>query len=371
MLPTIFAYSHRRRAQSYLLRDVFTTAEAAPIASPRTCEPGPGTLTLTNTTTGGAISIASTKLAFTRPSDGQNYNAYGFVATAGWARVTGRTLYGVLQSTVMDRHQFGLRKASSLNQVDTGILVGGSSDLSVRTTSQTVNVGSSLTANTDYQVAIVLRGTGEALFIRGGSQYPSWALLWVGAIDTYLNFFPALANFNSDVRVDELALLDKGGAFTTDYGLASTLSVIPADGETATSAADGLVYLTWTVVANETLIIRFRRTDDDNCYRLECAQAGGTIKLFRRQAASDTELDSGKTQTWTAGSQYRIGVTFAGSEIRTFVETTTPVTAAKHVATSQTFNQSATGVKVSGFTAAANLEIYPRTFSGTDGVTLA
>jgi len=32
---------------AYLLRDQFTTPEAAPIASPRTCEPGPGTLALT------------------------------------------------------------------------------------------------------------------------------------------------------------------------------------------------------------------------------------------------------------------------------------------------------------------------------------
>lgn len=30
----------------YLLNDQFTTDAAAPLASPRTCEPGPGTLTL-------------------------------------------------------------------------------------------------------------------------------------------------------------------------------------------------------------------------------------------------------------------------------------------------------------------------------------
>ena len=38
-----------------LLYDTFKTADAAPITSPRTCEPGPGTLVITDTGNNAAI----------------------------------------------------------------------------------------------------------------------------------------------------------------------------------------------------------------------------------------------------------------------------------------------------------------------------
>ena len=39
----------RKGGVEFLLRDEFTTPDAAPITSPRTCEPGPGTLTFVDT----------------------------------------------------------------------------------------------------------------------------------------------------------------------------------------------------------------------------------------------------------------------------------------------------------------------------------
>lgn len=355
-----------KRKTRYLLRDLFTTAAGAPLASPHTCEPGPGSLTLVNTTN-GSISISSGQLRLSRPTSGQSWSAYGFWV-ANVTRAPGRTLYFIAQSSAIDRLDFGVRGSGSVNQTDAGLMWGSTTSLAMRHNAGSEDtVGTSLTANTDYQMAIVMRGAGQAYFVRGGSQYPAWTLLGVTTRDSALtNNYLSVSNFNSDLKMDAVAILDKPGLWTRGYGATSAFSLFPASGDTAVSPADALMYFTWTPIANETLSLYFRRTDDDNTYRLDCAQAGGTIKLYRRESGVDTELDAGKTQTWTAGTPYRIGIVYAGTTIRTYVEST----GLKHTATGQTFNQSATGCKVSGFTLGANWELWPRTFNGTDAVSL-
>jgi len=59
-------------ASLFDLRDLFTTAHAAPLVSPRTCEPGPGTLTLTDTgnkmtTSASSLVVTGAVSAYTDP----------------------------------------------------------------------------------------------------------------------------------------------------------------------------------------------------------------------------------------------------------------------------------------------------------------
>jgi len=66
---------------TWLLYDEFTTADAAPITSPRTCEPGPGTLTLVQTD--GSQALSGGKYVFTAQTtpDWGDQGFYGSVQT--------------------------------------------------------------------------------------------------------------------------------------------------------------------------------------------------------------------------------------------------------------------------------------------------
>jgi len=115
--------------------------------------------------------------------------------------------------------------------------------------------------------------------------------------------------------------------------------------------------------------MNFHYTSDDDRYYLACAAsdaaAPNTIKMFRVEGGVSTEIDAGKTQTFTIGNQYRLGVIFAAGTFRSFVETAAGVTL-KHSTTGQTFNLTELTCKVTGFTSGANWELWPRTLSGTD-----
>src|SRR4030043_1892939 len=81
---------------SYQLRDEFTTDASAPLASPRTCAPGPGALTLVQTDgqfsiVGGVLQIPSQ----TTP----DLSSLGFYGTT-YARQAGRFIYAKLSRSV-------------------------------------------------------------------------------------------------------------------------------------------------------------------------------------------------------------------------------------------------------------------------------
>jgi hypothetical protein len=140
--------------------------------------------------------------------------------------------------------------------------------------------------------------------------------------------------------------------------MATAVNVTPATGNTLTGKADSLIEFTWTPAAAETLSIYFRRTDDDNTWRLDCDQAAGTIKLYRRQAASDTEVAAGKTQTWTVSVAIRIEINTFGTMIKTYVSKIV-----KHE-TTDAYNQTVKGAKVVGFATGVNFVMWPK---GTEG----
>jgi len=337
---------------TYLLRDNFTTDDNEPITTPRTCEPGPGTLTMVQTATNDTY-ISGGKYVETRPSAGHDYAGLGFVSVAGYERRMGRALYVKQNFANKDQVEFaGWADSSTMATQD-----GAEKYATYDTYSNSV----------DYEVALISRSFGSLSFVKGGA-FTDWTLSYVSYQRGFIDLYPRHRNYNGAVSIDEFSLVDKSGKFATDYGPCSVFDPVPASGDSATMPADALMYFHWTPAAGETLIWRFRRTDDDNCYRLECDQAAGTIKLFKRESGSDTELDAGKTQTWAVSVACRIAVICIGSTILTQVQVSNAYyLTAKHTATDQTFNESATGTTIAGFAAGANWEIWPRAFSG-DGI---
>jgi hypothetical protein len=155
-----------------------------------------------------------------------------------------------------------------------------------------------------------------------------------------------------------LAAFQLYGEWETDDGIAILSVPSPASGETAVIEPNGYMYFNWVPQSGETLLVDFRKLNDNNLWRVSCGQAGGSIQLQKIVSGTPTTISSG-TQTWTPGTTYRIAIRCAGSQIRAFVNSVSKVN------TADTFNQNETGFKISGFSSGSRLEIYPRTISGT------
>ena len=348
---------------TYLLRDEFTTEEAAPLALPRTCEPGPGMWAGVGASwsivVGGKLRAPGSVVANTHYLIGPvQSRAVGLAMFTQFNRVNSNN-YHPSWGFADNNTTF-----NSTGDWDANILpaAGQQTLILVNTASIT---GPGYVASTDYETAIILRTTGALFFIKGGA-YTEWTLIWVDNISSTSTLYPVIYARDEQADINYCRIEQLPSPFDTDYGSATYYDATPAGNDTATSKANATQYFSWTVGSTETLIIRFRRTDDDNCYRLECNQALGTIKLFKREGGSDTELDAGKTQTWTPATTYRIAIQYVGTGIKTWVGTTS-----KHSATGQTFNQTATGAKVSGFASATGWEIWDRQYSGSAAAVLS
>lgn len=354
-----------------LYRDTFSVAEAAPMASPHAADVI-GSMTLTDTATGADMLVTGGEWVRARPTGNQGFGNYGGVTVTSFPRAPGLLFYSKQKSTVIAGHSFGMNDASVLAGVGNngGIYLISATQLAIFPgAGGTPEVGA-VTSAVYYQLGVMARSAGAHFLIQGGAQYPSWTRLYVSIQNNAATLYMVNADFNSDVTVDLLDVRQKNqGTWLTDYGGCVYFDATPTANDTFTGVADALIYFTWTVVSGETLIINFHYTDDDNRYYLACAAsdaaAPNTIKLFRVEGGVTTELNAGKTQTFTIASQYRVGITHAAGSFWTFVEVAAGVTA-KHTVTGQTFNLTEVSGKVTGFTNAANLEVWKRTLSGTD-----
>jgi hypothetical protein len=118
--------------------------------------------------------------------------------------------------------------------------------------------------------------------------------------------------------------------------------------------ANGIIEFDWTPALNETLNLMFRRTNDDNTLVVRCVQASNTITMYKRVGGVESDISFGtgnsNSQTWTASTRYRITIVAVGTAPKSYVDR-----ALKNVALATTDQESATGVKVSGFTTGNDL----------------
>lgn len=324
----------------YLFRDEFTTPDAAPIATPRTAEPGPGTISFTDA--GNVESISGGNLVISGTTSGTNT---GFFTTT-FTRVAGRALvysFGAVVNTGISRMGWASSFGSGEN---IGVSFVNPTTVQVRETVANPSIPVSMPST----LTMVLRSTG--FFLINGTKllWPArtvntsniGANMWIGGGQT-----PNMSIV--DLSVTDIVAMDDDSKVYTNY------IAIPADGQITTMTADGIVEFNWTPAGGETLTIMFRRTDDDNTLKIVCTQAAGTIRYYKREAGADTEFVTGTTtQTWTAGVNYRITIRTVGTTVFSYVDNQS-----KNSPTAQTFNQSATGVKVSGFATGSNLYCWP------------
>ncbi len=361
-LAQVAALAPRSVQYDYLLRDFvpgITPDEAAPLASPRTCVPGPGTLTVVQTA--GTHSVSGGEWVFSANNIG--FSALGwFSDDMGWS--TGKALLfrALLTRTASDSGAIvGVmwKTALDFNPNFTNLVAfrfDGLAGIGVQAgqSGSVANVSvPTLTQGVDFCVV-----AGEHPKFLAGST-----LLWVGTT-AFIAFHAFATVANADGKVSGLRVLDLSlydSRFASDYGLATSRVAAADAGTVTTMSSDALVEATWTPAASDVYELSVRRTDDDNRWIVRCDQAAGTIKLVERNGGVETERSSA-AQTWTVGTAYRVVAICDGTTIKTWVNSGL----AKNTYSSATFNQTATGVKTSH--AVTNLIVWPRYVTLPSGI---
>lgn len=195
------------------------------------------------------------------------------------------------------------------------------------------------TVGQTYRVGIVLRSAGAFFCVESDSE--RCQLLYVASSGQESPLYPCLVNFDAALTLDNLDVVDLSGTrWGNDFGICDGAYIAsPEAGATIDAFKDSIIEFTWTPGAGETLSLYFRHQDDDNCWRLDCSQAGGTIKLYKVEKGVATELDPGKTQTWTVDVPHRIMIFAAHEQIRTYVSDslkhslTASIRAVRHITT--------------------------------------
>lgn len=334
----------------------FATDQAAPLTSPHTEAGAVGSLTITDTgnnlSASGGKAVATTVVASGNP---------GWIGTASFARRCGRMVRGLIHHVVPGPRDFlGYTSAANMSQW-THLLFAN--QLSGHIYDNNVAVVALWTLGIDvaYTGRVVLRDTGAFYLIEGGA-YTQPTLIWVSATGSadplYATWFD---NLGGSLKAGGFSVTALGGAWATDYGIATSYKATTTDADTATMTADALVYHTITAQTGVTQELHFRVTDASNYWLLRMAAPGtNTIKVIEVVAGVETERAS-TAQTFVNATQYRIGVIAAGAVITPYVDNT-----AKTGYASAATGLSATGVYVSH--AGAKLECWPRNPSLPAGV---
>ncbi len=151
-----------------------------------------------------------------------------------------------------------------------------------------------LTDDVNYDYAIILRATGAFYFIKGGTQFPAWTLVWVDdtvTSDPVYMSFAAAAGAGS--RLMDFLLAGRtvlGGAFASAYGLATDrLAGSRSAGDTFSHTADFFAEFVVTTLPSSGQIEFWFRIEDANNYWSVTIDSSGDLDLDEVVASTPTQ----------------------------------------------------------------------------------
>jgi len=184
--------------QSYILYDQFTTADDAPITTPRSCEPGPGTLTVTQANNCFAISSGRLNVA----SGGGGF--YGLIG-AGVAREAGRMLMASLtKSSGNDLFPLAWANSNTISfpafvNLDHGIYDGAAGLYTASSGPSYRVVGTNTVGTVGF--AIILRASGCFVIDTTNQK-----LLWVDSAGNTATVYPAISQIGVAGYIDNFRI---------------------------------------------------------------------------------------------------------------------------------------------------------------------
>jgi len=294
MRAPLLSRSHRRRVSGdeivLDLDERFNTDEAAPIATPRSTEPGQQTLTLVDIESvmpisGGVLDVGD---QVTSPVWGEE-GGYGEALVREAGRALMLTVNGV-----------ALSGNSAIGWNDAGDLGPAWNHLehAIRGVSGAIAVGSTsvvaFTSQTgvDLKYLFLLRAAGCHYFVKGGT-YPEWSRRWVDNALSDTPLYPVWTNYDGDFTLDDLrsALLDSPWD-NENADATQVLAGARSAGDTFNHEKDCLIEAEIaTIPAAGQIEIRFRIQDANN-YLQVTVDSAGDLDLDKVIGGTPTQLDS-------------------------------------------------------------------------------
>lgn len=267
----------------YLVDDKFVSIDAAPLTSPRTCEPGPGQLVIIDTNNTLGIPAGGEIVPVAMNAGNNNPGIYH---NAGFSRVAGRTF----KTRVKNVSAFGSDANKTFSPLIGWMETAGEANIAnmegvcfwiantkfqVFDSISAVNVVTLKTnaADTYYDIAVILRSGGGAFHVVDGE------LLFITQRSTDSNVHPNIATIGSNRNNFGAKYFINGDLpypWNTDYGIATQrLSGARAVNDTYTHEANGYLEFTITTLpAAGTIQVSARRQDNNNMIRIDIASTG-------------------------------------------------------------------------------------------------
>ncbi len=267
---------------AYLFYDKFTTADSAPLGSPRMTEPAGGSWTVIETD--GEFSISSGALNY--PVQATPVLGDQSMYAGSWTRRNGLALiFDMQMSTRSTCYPLIWNSAASGAPALSNGMYTTSTAFRLRTGASAAGFDiTALAASTTYTVAIVQRDNGCYIYIKSGSD---WILQWVDTQGSFLNTYVLFANHSAAGTLDNVRVIDLPAPYNSEFGLA-LVNVTSSFGTIQTGTATGshVLRLTrGTTAANDTATLNFRQTDANNLLRARVSRNAGNT-------AYDLELQS-------------------------------------------------------------------------------
>ncbi|KKN79017.1 hypothetical protein LCGC14_0344930 [marine sediment metagenome] len=311
----------------WLLYDEFTTADAAPITSPRTCEPGPGTLTAFQPS--NQLGIVGKKLT---SADVAEYSALMDATVGGLTKTAGVAIHA---------------KIDSFTSGDNTLILGINNDATPSAGMGGANIH--MREGTIYRVN---DGT-NAVIIGGACSYPMhplmvfrstdteagvWMvingkLVWVYKNTTTLNY-PGIANHATIYEADNfgfLSLLANGYAeWDVDFSTVTDSKTNPASGTTYDADADHSYVCSFTVEDGSAVQVFSRYVDNTHYGMMFRVLSNRAPRLAYNIGGGDQILWTGSQLTDAVS--YKFDLVVEGAVAKLYIDNVlqTPVAAANY-----------------------------------------
>ena len=271
----------------YYLYDTFATSDAAPVSSPRNCEPI-GTFTITDT--GNKLSITGAKLV-----------ASGAQTSLSDPKLTGIdrqirpgvVLYSKCKGAT---YRVGYKDVTNPANPWNGLFVSSNNVYQYEPTAYKQIKGVTTDSGTTYEIATITRSNGGGItFIKGGA-FSDWTLLAVGICSAASEAYSSHIHWDvgAAAEIDDLIERPLYGIYgkSTTYANLINYAAIANNYSDNAASADCYIEFSYKPSSAEVLNVMFRRTDDDNCWIMRVTSAeggGGTIEIIEKSSGSETQ----------------------------------------------------------------------------------
>lgn len=295
------AYNRAQALIDYLFKDDFTTDEAAPITSPRTAEPGPGTWDII-ADTGNNFSISDGKLVW-----GGSVSTADPVIASSSSFASSRDaglLFSFLFSSDNGIMLTGLDSSQSDASPDRDSVAFSDGALTLRHAGTLYVFGDSRFAlGTEFHYAIVLCTTGAFHFIKGGA-FTDWTLLFPFNVDTLGNLYFIHAAYTTTAGYfDKFHHAQLPAPFDTDDGIATDSIASPSATDTFTHEANCVWEFEATTLPSSGYITLFFRIQDTTNYWQLRVYDDGNFRLYEVVAGSATNRGLAGAGTLSGGER--------------------------------------------------------------------